>query len=177
MDNEADAEGDRIIRDMDDADAAARPEAYTADQLWGHWKSYCQRRESKEPEEPCLISEFALELGLSFPDLRSFEKRGKTWKRVSKKILLDAISRMERRLLRGLGSPVGSIFWLKNRAGWRDKSVEETKDGEDWLDRVLRNKTSTTVVKDRVSAPPQPDDQSQPVDVQDDPPDLRLVSQ
>ena len=157
------------VRELDRQEVESRTaDGLTPDQLWAQWRSYVARQESKEPPEPAIVTEFSLVMGLSMGDLYAYSERGRDYARVVKKIHHDQVQRIERRLIRGQGT-IGAIFWLKNRAGFRDKSPEESQAaGDDWLTRLL---TSKLVAQDRPGNPPQPADPMQLVDSQDDTPE------
>jgi hypothetical protein len=120
-----------------DRQEVASKTTWTPDTLWARWRRYCQMQDEKDPPEPAVMSGFCLFVGLSTADLEVFTEKGPQWARVTKRIELECIERVERRLIRGQGSAVGCIFWLKNRAGFRDKTPDEAADDrEDWLTRI-----------------------------------------
>ena len=160
------------VRDLDRAEVERRTAGgITPTQLWAQWKAYVARQEACDPPEPAIVTEFSLNMGLAMGDLHAYSERGRDYAHVVKKIHHDQVQRIERRLLRGQAI-IGAIFWLKNRAGFRDKSAEETAaDHEDWLTKLTANRTTTDGLlpsPGRESAPPQPDQEPQTVEGEED---------
>ena len=100
----------------------ARPKKFTsAKQVEGIINDYLKECESKE-EFP-TISGLAYALDMSTESLRRYGKEEKFCATVRKgKQIVERA--WEQKLLAG-GS--GAIFWLKNNAGWKDKTEQEVK--------------------------------------------------
>lgn len=156
------------VRELDRQEVANRTASgMTPDQLWAQWKAYVKRQEDKDPPEPAIVTEFSLNLGLAMGDLYAYSERGREYARAVKRIHHDQVQRIERRLIRGQGT-IGAIFWLKNRAGFRDKSVEESAaDREDWLSKLTSNAASAAT-PDRSGAPPTPAEEAQLLGTEED---------
>ena len=166
-------------KEADRALVASKP--WEPGQLWAQWRRYCAEQDAKSPPSSCIIPEFSLQLGCTSPELAAWAERGKEWSAVCKKIETDCAARIEKKLLSGGHSQIACIFWLKNRAGWRDKSPEEAKDDrEDWLARVTAN-AAAAGRSGRAGAPPVLEDSAQLPEFEDDPqepgfPPSRLIT-
>jgi hypothetical protein len=139
------------------------------------WKHYKQdvcglelhnrkgERTTPTPAGFALYLNFCTERGLDH-----LAERGEEFARVVAKIRAECIELVVAQLLKRGGNCIGAIFWLKNKAGFRDKSVEEANaDREDWLTRLQANAGSP----DRSDTPPRTDSDAQPLALQDDNPD------
>lgn len=83
-------------------------------------------RVSEEKKTPYTISKLALYLGLSRQGLLNYKGR-KEYVDAINKAVLKCADYVETMLLTGR-NPIGSIFWLKNNAGWEDKTQVEKQE-------------------------------------------------
>lgn len=99
---------------------AGRPPKYTsAEQMQADIDAYFA---TCNEENPPLISGLAYALDMTTQNLRNYEERDEfftTIKRAKQRVEMA----FEKRL--NSGACTGSIFWLKNNAGWKDQVQQE----------------------------------------------------
>jgi len=104
---------------------AGRPPKYeTPEQMQADIDAYF---DSCNEDNPPLISGLAYALDMTTHNLRNYENKDEFFTTVNK-----AKQKVEMAFEKRLNSAActGSIFWLKNNAGWRDK-VEQELTGKD----------------------------------------------
>ena len=84
------------------------------------------------------ISGVALHMGFcSESGLHHLGERGPEWAKLYKEITSTIISAIAERLINCKSNAVGPIFYLKNRAGYRDKQPDEVAaEVDDWVSRL-----------------------------------------
>jgi len=92
-------------------------------------------KESEEKKKPLTISGLAMALGMTTETLRMYAEKDKFSATVkkSKQIVEEYIECL---LISGQAA-AGSIFWLKNNAGWKDKTETDVTSGGKPLDNVF----------------------------------------
>jgi len=120
--------------------AGGRPPLYASvDELSGIIDTYFAG--CIEDNKPMTISGLALALGMTTETLRMYAEKDEfsaPIKNAKQKVEAD----VECRLLSG-AAPAGSIFWLKNNAGWKDKTEQDlraTVQVEEITRTIVKNK-------------------------------------
>lgn len=80
-------------------------------------------------ENECTRSGLALHLGISTRTLKNYENgtQGEEIKYVVEKAITRIEAGLEKKLINVRGNPTGTIFALKNVAGWKDNQDVELK--------------------------------------------------
>ena len=108
----------------DKVNVGGRPPKFTsAEEMQDAITAYFDKCEIDK--EPLTISGLAYALDMTTHSLRNYENKDEFFTTVNKAKQLVEMS-IERLLISG-GAPAGSIFWLKNNAGWKDKTEQEVK--------------------------------------------------
>jgi hypothetical protein len=141
------------------------------EQVAAQWEDFKVRCENaKDCPTP---QAFALDLGYCCEDgLRFLAERGPEYSRTVQRVRDECVKLVVSKLLKPGQNAIGAIFWLKNKAGFRDKSKEETAEArEDWLTQLQAAAASSG----RADAPPQADRPLQLLDGQEDALDSGLL--
>ena len=154
--------------------------------VWSAWETFrseCNKQGPTRERKVPTFEDFSRSLGFcSDRGLDWAARRGEEWAATIQKIRGEAIAGIVQKLLKPGQNCIGAIFWLKNRAGFRDKSPEEQRELEDWLAGIqAAARQSGFAVADRADAPPAPPEDAQLADGQEDTPDsdtppLRVIS-
>jgi hypothetical protein len=105
---------------FDDEKGGRPPKYKTPEEMQGEIDKYFDK--CVEDEDIVTISGLAYALGFSTEAFRCYEQKDEflaTVKKAKQRVEME----WEKYLMAGKGS--GPIFWLKNNAGWRDKTERE----------------------------------------------------
>ncbi len=133
------------------------------------FERYKKRIETDDKPGVPTFTGWSHEMGFASEDgYRFLAERGGEYASTVKRICAAIVDGVVQRMVSGKANQVGCIFYLKNRAGFRDKSADEVAaEREDWLTKLRANQGEA----DREIAPPRIDPDAQPLALQDDNPD------
>lgn len=122
-------------------------------QAWEKYLAYvvdCEKRGVVQTIGGCsLFMGFCSEGGLNI-----MGQRGKDWSTVGKRVRDGIITQVVEKMLSARANQVGAIFYLKNKAGFRDRQPDEVAaDNEDWVKKVCAFELSTRRMDSRSDAP------------------------
>lgn len=79
-------------------------------------------------------------------------ERGPEWAKLHKEIVSTIISAIAERLINCKSNAVGPIFYLKNRAGYRDRQPDEVAaEADDWVSRLQAFALATGRMDDKTN--------------------------
>ena len=118
--------------------ATAKNIGASAGDVWQKFVDYVEICKGEEPARVPTFTGFSHLLGFaSERGYRYLAEKGGDYPAVMKRIDEAIIEGVAQRMMAGRANQVGCIFWLKNKAGYRDKQLDEiAAENDDWLHKV-----------------------------------------